>query len=124
MTTCILNGPHCGKKETKQSHISQISSMPCAPSWVSKIQSEIWCSSITVLYIDTSRMKWNFWKYHPWVQPTDMLSKSSRSSNKRRGNLGLGTPHNKIQETVAPTDQTKDRANMDSIRTVCWVHFV
>jgi hypothetical protein len=60
MTTCIPNGPHCGKKETKQCQISQISSIPCAPSWVSKIRSDIWCSSITVLCIDTSRPKWNF----------------------------------------------------------------
>jgi hypothetical protein len=98
MTTCIPNGPHCGKKETKQCQISQISSIPCAPSWVSKIQSDIWCSSITVLCIDTSRLKWNFLTSHPWVRPTDMLSKSSRSSNKRCDNLGLGTPHNKSQE--------------------------
>jgi hypothetical protein len=60
MTTYIPNGPHCGKKETKQCQISQISSIPCAPSWVSKIQSDIWCSSITVLCIDTSILKWNF----------------------------------------------------------------
>jgi hypothetical protein len=39
--TCIPNGPHCGKKETKQCQISQISSIPCAPSWVSKIRSDI-----------------------------------------------------------------------------------
>jgi hypothetical protein len=37
MTTCIPNGPHYGKKETKQCQISQISSIPCAPRWVSKI---------------------------------------------------------------------------------------
>jgi hypothetical protein len=60
MTTCIPNGPHNGKKETKQCQILQISSIPCAPSWVSKIQSDIWCSSIAVLCIDTSRLKWNF----------------------------------------------------------------
>jgi hypothetical protein len=47
MTTCIPNGPHCDKKETKQCQISQISFIPCAPRWVSKIQSDIWCSSIT-----------------------------------------------------------------------------
>jgi hypothetical protein len=47
-----------------------------------------------------------------------MLSKSSRSSNKRHGNLGLGTPHNKSQERAAPTHRTKDRAKMDSIRTI------
>jgi hypothetical protein len=57
MRTCIPNGPHCSKKETKQCQISQISSIPCAPSWVSKIQRDIWCSSIAVLCIDTSRPK-------------------------------------------------------------------
>jgi hypothetical protein len=46
-----------------------------------------------------------------------MPSKSSRSSNKRCDNLGLGTPHNKIQERAAPTHRTKDKENMDSIRT-------
>jgi hypothetical protein len=95
MTTCIPNGPHCGKKETKQCQSSQISSIPCAPRWVSKIQSDIWCSSIMVLCIDTSRPKWNFWTSRPWARPTDMPSKSSRSSNKRCDNLGPGTPHNK-----------------------------
>jgi hypothetical protein len=34
MTTCIPNEPHCGKKETKQCHISQIPSIPCTESWV------------------------------------------------------------------------------------------
>ena len=84
--------------------------------------SDIWCSSIMVVYIDTSRMKWSFWTSHPWAQPTDMLSKSSRSSNKRRRNLGLGTPHKKIQERAAPTHRTKDRENMDSIRTAIPSH--
>ena len=76
---------------------------------------EIWCSSILVLYIDTSRLKWNLWTYHPWGLPIDMTSKSSRSSNKRRDNLGQGTPHNKSQEREAPTHRTKDRENMESI---------
>jgi hypothetical protein len=31
--------------------------------------------------------------------------------------LGLGTPHRKIQERAAPTHRTKDRENMDNIRT-------
>jgi hypothetical protein len=91
MTTCIQNGPHCGRKETKQCPSSQISSIPCAPSWVSKILSDIWCSSIGAVCIDTSRPKWSFWTSHPWARPTDMPSKSSKSSNKRHGNLGLGT---------------------------------
>jgi hypothetical protein len=116
MTTCIPNGPHCGKKETKQFQSSQISSILCAPRWVSKIQSDIWCSSIMVLCIDTSRPKWNFWTSHPWAWPTDMPSKLSRSSNKRHDNLGLGTPHNKSQEGVTPTHRKKDREKMESIR--------
>jgi hypothetical protein len=45
-----------------------------------------------------------------------MSSKSSRSSNKRHDNLGLGTPHSKIQERAAPTHITKERENMDSIK--------
>jgi hypothetical protein len=117
MTTCIPNGPHCSKKETKKCQISQISSIPCAPSWVSNIWSDIWCSSIMFLSIDTSRLKWNFWTSHPWAWPTDMSSKSSRSSNKRHGYLGLGTPHNKSQERAATTHKTKNRAKMDSIKT-------
>jgi hypothetical protein len=95
MTTCIPNGPHCDKKETKQCQISQISSIFCAPSCVSKIHSDIWCSSIVVLFIDTSRLKWNLWTSHPSAWPINMSSKLSRSSNKRRDNLGLGTPHSK-----------------------------
>jgi hypothetical protein len=117
ITTCIPNGPHCGKKETKKCQISQISSIPFRPGWVSNIWSDISCSSITVLCIDTSRRKWNFWTSHPWAWPTDMPSKSSRSLNKICGNLGLGTPLNKIQERVVPTHITKERENMGSIRT-------
>jgi hypothetical protein len=114
MMTCIPNGPHCSKKETKQCQISQISSIPCAPSWVSKIQREIWCSSIIVLCIHTSINKWNLCTSHPWAWPIDMSSKSSRSSNKRCNNLGLGTPCSKNQERATPTYRTKDRVKMES----------
>jgi hypothetical protein len=117
MTSCIPNGPHCSKKETKQCQILQISSMPCAPNWVSKIQSDISCLSIAMLCIDTSRPKWNFWTSRPWVRPIDMSSKSSRRSNNKHDNLGLGTPRSKNQERVAPTYRTKDIAKMESIRT-------
>jgi hypothetical protein len=60
-----------------------------------------------VVCIDTSRPKWSFWTSHPWARPTDMSSKSSRSSNKRRDNLGLGTPHSKSQERAGPNPQKK-----------------
>jgi hypothetical protein len=114
--TCIPNGPHCGKKETKQCQISQISSIPCAPSWVSNIQSDIWFSSIVVLCIYTSRPNFNLWTSHPWARPIDMSSKSSRISNKRCDNVGLGTPRSKNQERAAPTYRTKGREKMDNIR--------
>jgi hypothetical protein len=78
--------------------------------------SDIWCSSIAVLCIDTSRPKWNLWTSHPWMQPTDMPSKSSISSNKRCGNLGMVTPYKKSQEGVAPTHRKKDTENMENIR--------
>jgi hypothetical protein len=37
MTTRIQDGPHFDMKETKQCEISPMSSIPCAPSWVSNI---------------------------------------------------------------------------------------
>jgi hypothetical protein len=46
-----------------------------------------------------------------------MSSKSSTSSKKRRDNLGLGIPHSKSQEKETPTNRTKEKENMDSIRT-------
>jgi hypothetical protein len=117
MTTCTQNGPHCGRKETKQCSSSQTSSIPCATSWVSNILSDIWCSSIAAPYIDTSRPKCSFWTSRPWARPIDMPSKSSRSLNKRRDNLGRGTPHSKSQESTAPTCRTRDITKMDNLRT-------
>jgi hypothetical protein len=43
--------------------------------------------------------------------------KIEQKLKQKTDNLGLGTPHNKSQERVAPTHRTKDRENMDSIRT-------
>jgi hypothetical protein len=51
-----------------------------------------------------------------------MPSKSSRSLNKRRENLGLGTPHNKRKEKVTPNRRTKERENMDNLRTTSPIH--
>jgi hypothetical protein len=48
------------------------------------------------------------------------MSKSRRSSNKRCGKLGLGTPHDKTR--VAPTHKTKDRENMENLRTTKLSH--
>jgi hypothetical protein len=97
MTTCIQNGPHYDKRETKQCQSSQISFIPCALRWVSNILSDIWCLSIVVVYIDTYRPKWSFWTSLPWAWPIDMPSKSTKRLNKRCENLGLGTPHIRIK---------------------------
>ena len=110
------------KWTTLQCQISQISSIPCAPSKASEILRKIWCSIIVAVCIDTSRPKWSFYTSHHWARPTDMSSKSSRSSNKRRGNLDLGTPHKQIQEMVALTHKKKERAKMDSIKTTSPSH--
>jgi hypothetical protein len=37
-----INGPHCKKRRSNQCHNSQILSIPCTPSWVSKTLSDIW----------------------------------------------------------------------------------
>jgi hypothetical protein len=87
------------------------------PSWVSKIQRDIWCSSIAVLFIDTSRLKWNFCTSFPWGRPTDISSKLIKSSNKKHDNLGLGTPHSKSQEGATPTHRKKEKEKMDNIMT-------
>jgi hypothetical protein len=117
MMTCIQNVPHCGRKGTKQSQSSQISSIPSAPSCVSKIPSDIWFLITVMVCIDTSMHKWSFWTSLPWERPIDMLSKSSRRFNNNHKSLGLGTPHNRSRERVAPTSRTKCRENMDNLRT-------
>jgi hypothetical protein len=45
-----------------------------------------------------------------------MPSKSSKISNKTRGNLGLGTHHRKIQEREALTHRKKDRAKTNNLK--------
>jgi hypothetical protein len=51
-----------------------------------------------------------------------MLSKSSKILNKRHERLGLGTPHNKRKERVAPTQKTKEKTNMNNIRKTSLSH--
>jgi len=58
------------------------------PSWIKNILSDIWCSSITSICIDTSRNKQNLWTYLPWAWPIYMLSKLRKTLNKRCDSLG------------------------------------
>jgi hypothetical protein len=107
MMTCIQNGPHCGRKETKQCPSSQISSIPCAPSWVSNILSDIWCSSIAVVCIDTSRPKWSFWTSHPWARPTDMSIKIEQKLKQKTRQFGPGNPSQQKPGKGSPNPQNK-----------------
>ena len=118
MKTYIQDGPNCGRKGTKQCQISPMSSIPCAPCWVSETMSNISCSSTVAVCIDTFRENWSFWTSHPWVWPIDMPSKLSIRLNKICGSLGLGTPHNRSRAREAPTRRTKDRSNMGNLMTM------
>jgi hypothetical protein len=116
MTTCIQDGPHCGRKETKQCQSSLMSSIPCAPRWVSNILSDIWCSSTTMLCIDTFRHKWIFWTSHPWAC-LSICRQNRAEVETKDSSLGLGTPHSRSREREAPTRRTKERENMGNLRT-------
>jgi hypothetical protein len=117
MTTYIQDGSHYDRKGTKPCQISPMSSIPCTLRWVSKTLSAIWCSSIAMVYIDTSKHKCSFWTFLPWAWPINMLSKSSRSLNRRHDSLGMKKPHNRSREKVAPTHRTKGKKRMGSLRT-------
>jgi len=51
-----------------------------------------------------------------------MLSKSSRSLNKRHDSLGLGTPHSGRRKRAAPTHKTNEKEKIDSLRTTSLRH--
>jgi hypothetical protein len=48
--------------------------------------------------------------------------KIEQKLKKRHDNLGLGTPHRKIQERSAPTHRTKEKSNTDHLRTTSQGH--
>src|ERR1700733_14061752 len=99
MRTNTSNGPHCGRDETKMFQSSQTFFIPFAHSWVSKILSGIWCSNTAAAYTDTSRKRWSSWTSPHSAQHTVTLSKSSKSSNRRRETLDL--------QIRSPKDKTK-----------------
>jgi hypothetical protein len=120
----LLNNcsPHYSRKETKQFQSSPMSSIPCTPSWVSKIMSDTWCSSTVTVYIDTSRHKWIFWTSCHWARPIDMPSKLSKRLNKIRSGLGLGTPRIRSRLRASLTRRTKDKENMGNLMTTSRSH--
>jgi hypothetical protein len=120
--TSTPNGPPCIKKGTRQYQISPIFSIPCAPNWVSKTLSDIWCSNTMVVCIDTFKQKWSFWTSPHLVWLIDTLSRSSRNLSRRGESLDLQTPHNRSRAKAAPTHTARDRANMATLRTTSPSH--
>ena len=57
MMTSIRDGPHFDGKGTRQYQISQISSIPCAPRWISRTLNDIRCSSTATVIQNTSKHK-------------------------------------------------------------------
>ena len=80
MRTSTSNGPRCGNKGIKVCTNWQICSIPCAQSWVLKIQRDIWCSSTTIFCTDTFRRKWSSSTLHRLAQHIAMPPRSSRRS--------------------------------------------
>jgi hypothetical protein len=115
--TNIRDEPHCDRKGTRQYHVSQISSIPFTPTWVSRTPNNIWCSSTITFCIDTSKQESSFWTSHHWERHFNMLSKSSRNLNRRSESLDLQFPHNRSRVKATPTHIKKDRVRMDNLRT-------
>jgi hypothetical protein len=111
------DGPPYVKKETRQYQISPIFSIPCAPNWVSKTLSDIWCSNTADVFIDTLKHKWIFYTLPHLVWLIDMLSRSSRNLRRRGESLDMQSPHNRSREKVAPNHIERDKANMATLRT-------
>jgi hypothetical protein len=82
--TSTPDGPPYIKKGTRQYHISPIFSIPCAPNWVSKTLSIIWCSNTVVVCIDTFKQKWSSWTSPHWAWLIDTLVKIEQKFKQKR----------------------------------------
>ena len=107
MRTSTYIGLHCGSKEIKMCMSWRICSIPCAPSWVSKIQRNIWCWSATVVSTDTFRRKWSSSTSPRLVRHIGMLPKLSKNSNRKSETLDLWI---RSKGKVPPNHKTKDTA--------------
>ena len=107
MRTSTSNGLCCGNKEIKMCMSWRICSIPCAPSWVSNIQRNIWCWSTTVVCIDTFRRKWSSSTSPRLVWHIGMLPKLSKNWNRKSETLDLWI---RSKGKVPPNRRTKDTA--------------
>jgi hypothetical protein len=120
--TNTLNEPPCVKKGTRQYQISPIFSIPCTPNWVSKTLSDMWCSNTVTVCIDRFKQKWSFWTSPHWVRLIDTLLRLSINLRRRGESSDLQTPHIRSRVEVAPTQKTRDREKMATLRTTSPSH--
>ena len=116
MRTSTYNGLRCGNKEMKMCMSRRICSIPCTPSWVSKIQRNIWCCSTTVVYTDTFRRKWISSTSPRLVRHIDMLPKLSKNSNRKSETLDLWI---RSKGKVPPNHRTKDTTKAWWLKKTC-----
>ena len=104
MRTSTYNGMRYDIKEIKMC-MSWWCSIPCTPSWVSKIQRNIWCWSTAVVYTYTFKRKWSSWTSPHLVQHIGTLPKLSKNSNRKSETLDLQI---RSKGKVPPNHRTKD----------------
>jgi hypothetical protein len=118
MMTYTQNGPHCGRKETKQCSSSQISVIPCAPIWASRILSQIWCSSITMVCIDTYSDKMEFLDIPSLGTTYRYVIKIEQKLKQKMWKFGLGNPSQQKPRKGGPNPlkkgQSKDEQPQDN----------
>ena len=89
MRTNTSNGPHYDNKGIKMCMNWRICSIPCAQSWVLKIQRDIWCSSTAAIYTNTFRRKWSSSTLHRLARHIAMPPRSRRNLSRRSETLDL-----------------------------------
>ena len=118
MRISTYNGLRCGSKEIKMCMIWRICSIPCAPSWVSKIQRNIWCWSTAVVCIDTFRRKWSYSTSPFLVRHISTLPKLSKNSNRKSETLDLRI---RSKGKVPPNCRTKDTTKAWRLKKTCQI---
>ena len=118
MRTSTYNGLCCGSKEIKMCMRWRICSIPYAPSWVLKIQWNIWCCSTAVVCTDTFRRKWSSSTSPRLVRHICMLPKLSKNSNRKSETLDLWI---KIKGKVPPNRRNKDTAKAWWLKKTCQI---
>ena len=108
------NGPRCNNKGIKMCTNWRICSIPCAHSWVLKIQRDIWCSSTAVVCTDTFRMKWSSSTSPRLARQIDMPPRLSKNLSRRSETLDLRI---RSQGKLPPNHRTRGKAKAGRLKT-------